>query len=211
MKPAQSKQVSTSTVTALVAAVATVSLAAQVSIPVPGSPVPQSLQTLAVVLVGAWLGPRDGFVALCLYVAVGALGAPVFADGAGGPGHLAGPTVGYLVGFGVGAALMGWWIRRPWGWGVVGAFTGAVLAHAAILALGWGRLGVLVGPVVAWESGVAPFLWGGVAKSVVAAAVWLGIRRWAPDPPVARPAEVVSVAAPAGETGSPPETDTGST
>lgn len=165
----------------LVVAVVAVALSAQVSIPVPGTPVPQSLQTLAVVIVGAWLGPRDGALAVALYIVVGALGLPVFADGAGGPGHLVGPTLGYLVGFVAGAALMGSWVRRPWagpGWAraMLTSLAGAVLAHAVILLLGWIRLGALVGPVEAFETGVEPFLLGGVAKSVAAALVWVVIR-----------------------------------
>ena len=83
----------------MAAAVVAVALAAQVSVAIPGSPVPQSLQTLAVVLVGAWLGPVRGGAALILYVAIGAVGAPVFADGAAGAAHLSGPTSGYLAGF----------------------------------------------------------------------------------------------------------------
>lgn len=165
------------TILAIVAGVVAVSVAAQVSVPVPGSPVPQSLQTLAVVLVGAWLGPRNGVLALGLYIVVGAVGAPIFADGAGGPTHLVGPTAGYLAGFVAGAGIMGWWVRQPWGGGASGAFAGGVVVHAVILGLGWARLGALIGPAVAWESGVAPFIWGGVAKSVVAAAGWFGLRR----------------------------------
>jgi len=175
-------------VAALVAAAVAVALGAQVSVPVPGSPVPQSLQTLAVVLVGAWLGSRGGAIALSVYIVAGALGAPLFADGAGGAEHLTGPTVGYLVGFVVAAPLVGWWFRHPWGRGVVGAFAGAVVAHAWILGLGWARLGAMVGPIVAWETGVAPFLVGGLAKSAVAALAWLGIRsRAEPVAPLRRP------------------------
>lgn len=157
-------------------AVLAVALAAQVSVPVPGSPVPQSLQTLAVVLAGACLGPRMGALALTAYMVLGGAGVPVFADGAGGIEHLAGPTLGYLAGFVVAAALMGWWVRQRWGWGVVGAFAGAVVAHAVILKLGWARLAALVGPVEAWESGVGPFVVGGLAKAIVAAAIWAGVR-----------------------------------
>ena len=161
----------------LVVAVLLVALAAQVSVQVPGTPVPQSLQTLAVVVVGAWLGPRDGALALALYIVVGAAGLPVFADGASGAVHLAGPTLGYLVGFVAGAALMGWWVRRPWGRGFAAAFGGAVVAHLVILFLGWIRLGALVGPVEAYASGVAPFLVGGVMKAAGAAALWGAVRR----------------------------------
>lgn len=188
---------------ALVGAVAAVAVAAQVSVPVPGSPVPQSLQTLAVVLVGAWLGPRRGALALALYAVLGGVGAPVFADGAGGVQHLLGPTLGYLAGFVVGAALMGWWVRQAWGWGVVGAFAGAVVVHGVILALGGARLGALIGPVVAWESGVAPFLVGGVAKSAVAAAGWVVIRRRVADADPHRPPEGPDAAHPHETNGGP--------
>lgn len=165
----------------LAAAVVAVALSAQVSVALPGTPVPQSLQTLAVVVVGAWLGPRDGALAVVLYIVVGTVGLPVFADGAGGPGHLVGPTLGYLVGFVVAAALMGSWVRRPWagpGWAraMLTSLAGAVLAHGVILLLGWVRLGALVGPVEAFETGVEPFVLGGVAKSVAAALLWVAIR-----------------------------------
>lgn len=162
----------------LVAAVVAVALAAQVSVPVPGSPVPQSLQTLAVVLVGAWLGPRAGFLSIVLYVVVGALGVPVFAGGSGGLPHLTGPTLGYLLGFAAGAALMGWWVRQPWGRGLVGAFAGALVVHALILVFGWARLGAIVGPLSAFDTGVRPFAVGGFAKSVAAALLWLPVRAW---------------------------------
>jgi biotin transport system substrate-specific component len=127
---------------------------------------------------------------LALYVVVGALGVPVFADGAGGPGHLFGPTLGYLAGFVVGAALMGWWVRRPsagegWRRVVLTAFAGAVLAHGVVLLLGWLRLGALVGPAEAFAGGVRPFLVGAVAKSAAAALIWPVIR--SRTEPVARP------------------------
>lgn len=166
----------------LLLAVVLVAASARASVSIPGSAVPQSLQTLAVVVVGAWLGPRDGALALALYMVAGAVGLPVFADGAGGFAHLVGPTLGYLLGFVLGAALVGWWVRRPWGGGVVGAFFAATAAHVLILGLGWARLGALVGPMTAWETGVEPFLLGGVAKSVVAALLWVGMRSWVEPP-----------------------------
>jgi len=157
----------------LVVGVLLLAACAQVSVPVPGTPVPQSLQTLAVVLVGAWLGAGWGAAAVLAYVALGAAGLPVFADGAGGVEHLFGPTAGYLVGFVVGAAGMGWWLRRgdDDGSGFVRCAAGAVAAHALILGLGWLRLAMIVGVAAAWAEGVEPFVVGGIAKSVVAAAV----------------------------------------
>ena len=106
---------STRSVGSVLAGVAAVALAARVSVPVPGSPVPQSLQTLAVVLVGAWLGSARGAAALVAYLLAGALGLPVFADGGAGPAYATGPTAGYLAGCVAGAALVGWWVRQSWG------------------------------------------------------------------------------------------------
>jgi biotin transport system substrate-specific component len=178
MKPSLHK------VLTLSAAIVAVSLAARVNVAIPGSPVPQSLQTLAVCVVGMWLGPARGALALALYVAIGAAGAPVFADGAGGLQHLVGPTGGYLVGFLVGAAAMGWWTRQNWGRGFVSVGAGSVAAHVVILGLGWARLAVLIGGVAAFSSGVLPFLVGGLVKSLGAAALWVAIPRPEPVEPV---------------------------
>ena len=77
-----------------------------------GLGVPYSAQTLAVLLSGATLGPRRGFLAVCLYLAGGAAGLPIFAGGASGIGHFAGVTAGYLVAFPLAAALCGFVVRR---------------------------------------------------------------------------------------------------
>lgn len=181
---------------AVLAAVLAVAIGARFDVAVPGSPVPQSLQTLAVVLVGAALGPGRGALALGCYVVVGGLGVPVFADGASGVGSLLGPTGGYLIGFVAGAAVMGWAVRggvevqlqggahvggddapvrepTPWWHPFAFAVVGAVVAHALILLCGWARLAMLLGPGEAWSAGVGPFLVGGVAKSAAAALLWL--------------------------------------
>jgi biotin transport system substrate-specific component len=169
-------------ITTLIVVVGALALCAQVSVPVPGTPVPQSLQTLAVVLVGAWLGPAPAAGAVLVYIGIGAAGLPVFADGAAGLEHLRGATAGYLAGFVAGAALMGWWVgghdgesgkalgpaRRT---GFAALFLGAVAAHAVILGLGWARLALMLGAGAAFAGGVAPFVIGGVAKSAVAAAI----------------------------------------
>ncbi len=164
----------------MLAAVVAVGVAAQVTVPLPGTPVPQSLQTLAVVLVGAWLGPAVGATTLLLYVVVGALGLPVFAEGARGASHLTGATAGYLAGFIAAAGLVGWWRVRGWCASLGAALGGMVLAHAVILALGWLRLATLVGPAEAFAQGVSPFVVGGVLKSVAAALVTVLVIRSTP-------------------------------
>src|SRR5512145_622314 len=70
----------------------------KIQLPVPGSPVPATLQTLAVILAGSVLGPWGGMASVATYLAAGVAGAPVFAFG-GGPAYLMGPTGGYLLGF----------------------------------------------------------------------------------------------------------------
>ena len=80
---------------------------ARVTATVPGVGVPQSAQTLAVLVVGAVLGARDGSLSLVAYVLVGGIGIPVFADGGSGWGHLVGPTAGYLLGFVIAAGAAG--------------------------------------------------------------------------------------------------------
>jgi biotin transport system substrate-specific component len=161
----------------LALAVTALALSARVSVPVPGSPVPQSLQTLAVVLVGASLGSLRGGLALALYLLVGAIGTPVFADGAAGAAHLVGPTSGYFVGFVVAAVLVGWGAERARA-GFLRAFFLMALGHLLILALGWLRLSFQLGSLGALEAGVLPFLWGGVAKSAAGAAAWTVWHRW---------------------------------
>lgn len=157
--------------TAIVGALA-IAIAARVTLPLPGTDLPQSGQTLAVLLVGSALGPCRGAASVGLYLFAGALGLPVFADGASGIDVLLGPSCGYLVGFPCAAAGVGWFAARkrlaqPW-WCTLLIMLGA---HALILLLGGVGIALRFGPTAAWSNGVAPFLLGGVAKSVIAAAV----------------------------------------
>src|SRR5215211_310709 len=91
--------------TALMAAVTAV--AAQIAIPLPFSPVPFTLQVLAVILSGLLLGPRYGALAQVVYVLLGAVGLPVFAQFSGGLGVVLGPTGGYILSYPLAAALAG--------------------------------------------------------------------------------------------------------
>lgn len=75
-------------------------------------PVPITLQTFGVLLTGAVLGAKRGFLAVLLYLALGAAGLPVFADGKSGLAVLVGPTGGYLAGFAFAAALCGFLVER---------------------------------------------------------------------------------------------------
>ena len=160
-----------------------IAVGARFSFDLPGTPVPQSAQTLAVLLVGVVLGRVWGPVSVGVYLLAGALGLPAFADGKSGLGVLVGPTAGYLAGFLVAAWIAGAITQereeptsgRKFGtvflFTSATAFAGMLLAHVVILWLGWLRLAVALGAVRAWEVGVAPFLVGGAVKSFVAAAV----------------------------------------
>ncbi len=86
---------------------AVVAASAQVAVPVPFSPVPMTLQPLAVLAVGGLLGATGGASALALYLALGLLGVPVFAGGGAGLVHVLGPTGGYLLAFPAAAAVTG--------------------------------------------------------------------------------------------------------
>lgn len=148
---------------------AAITLGARLAIALPATPVPQSAQTLAVLLVGGVLGGVWGPVSVVLYVVAGALGLPVFADGASGVEVLWGPTAGYLLGFVVAAWWMGQsraWVRRYSHWVLAG-----LTAHLVVLTLGWVWLARSLGPASALEVGVAPFLVGGLWKSLAAAMV----------------------------------------
>jgi len=133
-------------------------------------PVPVVLTNLIVILGGCLLGPLWGSLAALAYIALGALGFPVFSGGRGGLAHLIGPTGGYLAGYVLGAALAGLLSRRR-GW--AGAILGSALGFAAILALGVCGLKLING--ITWKAalgaGLLPFLPWDAAKAVLAALV----------------------------------------
>ncbi|MEM8996534.1 MAG: biotin transporter BioY [Acidobacteriota bacterium] len=137
---------------------------------VPMVPVPMSLQTYAVGVVGGLAGPRRGGAILGLYLAAGALGAPVFADGAGGVGHLTGPTAGYLLGFALAAVGVGALAERGWMSTARGAFAAMALGHVLVLGLGAAWLAAVTDPATAYRGGFEPFLLGAAVKSALAAA-----------------------------------------
>jgi len=156
---------------ALVAGTVLVALAAQVAVPVPGTPVPITLQVAAVLVVGGLLGPALGAGSLALYLVLGAAGLPVFAP-AGLPGlaRLFGPTGGYLLALPLGAAVAGIAALPPRRG--VRLVAGLALAVLLIHAGGVAQLAILDGDLgIAWRLGSLPFLLGDLAKLLVAAVV----------------------------------------
>ncbi|HZR01538.1 MAG TPA: biotin transporter BioY [Chloroflexota bacterium] len=149
-----------------------IAASARVAIPLPFSPVPITLQTAVVVLVGAALGARGGVAAVLAYIAEGAAGAPFFAGGQGGPGVLLGPTGGYLVGFALSAFIAGGLVERGWGRGAFRPLAAFTIAALAVYLVGLPRLAFFVEPDRVVALGLLPFLPGDLVKVVVAAAVW---------------------------------------
>jgi biotin transport system substrate-specific component len=151
-----------------------VAAAAQAAVPVPFSPVPMTLQPLAVLVVGGLLGAAGGVAALVTYLTLGALGLPVFAGGASGAWHLVGPTGGYLLAFPVAAGVVGALISRHSG--VLRVLLACALGMAVIHIGGVAQLALLGGdPMLAFRVGFLPFLTGDLLKVGLAAAVILGL------------------------------------
>lgn len=155
---------------------------------IPLWPVPISAQSLFVLLIGAGLGARLGGASMVLYLALGAAGLPMFAGGASGAAHLVGPTSGYLVGFAVAAALVGWMAQHGWDRTVRHAVVTFALGTAVIMALGMAGLMTTLdmGVVEAFTTGVVPFWQGFLIKvgiaSLVLPALWSATRRMRTDP-----------------------------
>ena len=151
-----------------------VAAAAQAAVPVPFSPVPMTLQPLAVLVVGGVLGAAGGVAALVTYLTLGVLGLPVFAGGSSGVIHLLGPTGGYLLAFPVAAGVVGA-LSRP-GAGVLRVLLACALGMVVIHLGGVAQLALLGGdPALAFRVGFVPFLTGDLLKVGLAAAVVLGL------------------------------------
>lgn len=120
----------------VVGGAALTAVAAQIAFTVPWTPVPYTLQTGAVLVVGTALGGVRGMLAMLLYVLVGAAGLPVFAQGGGGGSHLLGPTGGYLLAFVVAATLVGRLAQRRWDRSPLRAAGLMLIGTAVIYAIG---------------------------------------------------------------------------
>ncbi len=163
----------------------TLALALASRISVPMVPVPITMQTFAVTMIGALYGWRLGTLTVLAWLAEGMAGLPVLAGGAGGIAHFAGPTAGYLVSFPLMAAMVGWLAERGWtGRRLVQSFAAHFAANLLCLALGGAWLATLIGLEKAMMLGVAPFVLGALLKSALAAAL---LKAAAPRPAADKP------------------------
>jgi biotin transport system substrate-specific component len=151
----------------IVAGALFVALTAQVVIPT--VPVPFTGQTFGVLIVGAALGFRRGALALLLYLALGAIGLPVYAEGDSGTSQLIGATGGYLIGFIVAAAVVGRLAELGWDRHIGGSLAAMAIGTAIIYALGVPWLKAVTG--ITWEAAVA----GGMTKFLIWDAAKLAI------------------------------------
>ena len=160
-----------------------VAACAHISIPLPFTPVPLTLQNFAVILVGLFLGPVTGFSAMALYLAEGALGLPVFTPhSAGGMAHLVGPSAGYLFAYPLAAAIAGWTVNILQR--ITSRFRAALVASAAatlpifLLGAGWLSHLLHLGASATWTLAVAPFVPGEIVKITAAAGIFSSLQRW---------------------------------
>ncbi|PTE09682.1 biotin transporter BioY [Mesorhizobium helmanticense] len=147
-------------------------------------PVDISMQTLAVFLIAAAFGMRLGVATLLLYMAEGAMGFPVFQstpEKGIGIAYMLGSTGGYLAGFVVMAAIVGWAADRGWDRHPIKLFNALLVAEIVMMAMGFAWLALLIGAEKSWQFGVVPFIIGDLIKVALAAslvpAAWSLLKR----------------------------------
>lgn len=148
-----------------IALVALIVASAYVSVPLPFSPVPMTMQSLAVLMAGIWAGPRVGAAACIAYLGLAFAGLPVLAGGAAVPGAalLGKPTFGYLAAF-IPAAWVAGVLLQSVANRALGALLALTAGHIVIFAGGVGYLATLMPLGQALAVGFAPFLLGSVVK-----------------------------------------------
>ncbi len=156
---------------------AIMALLAQISIPIPFSPVPITGQVFGVFLAGAILGGRGGAASMLTYIFIGAVGFPVFSFAQGGIHMLLGPTGGYIWGFVPGTYLLGKYIEKRESY--FSMLVGMIICIGVIHSLGALQLAVIAGLNLsqAVALGIIPFLPMDILKAVAAAGLSLAVRR----------------------------------
>jgi biotin transport system substrate-specific component len=164
-----------------------ISLLAQIAIPVPGSPVPVTGQTLAVLLIGTTYGARLGFITFATYILAGVAGAPIFAPSATAANHgldrLLGATGGYLVGMLIASLLLGYLADRKADQKFRTSFPALLLGDLVIFTFGlaWLHASLDLTWAATFKAGLTPFILGEALKIAITATslplVWRKISR----------------------------------
>lgn len=150
-----------------------VALTASAKLQIPWWPVPMTMQTYVVLVIGMAYGTHLGLATMLAYLAAGALGLPVFAgtpEKGIGLAYMAGPTGGYLLGFVAATWICGGLTARGWDRDWLRSFAAMTVGHVVILALGVAWLAALMGASRAIELGLMPFIAATIAKTLLAGA-----------------------------------------
>ena len=159
-------------------------LTAQISFQLPFTPVPITLQTFGVLLLGASYGAWRGTVTTVLYLLLGVVGLPVFADQSHGIDVILGATGGYLIGFVIAAGFVGWLAQRQWDRRFSSATAAMLTSTVIIYAIGlpWLMMDQNLNWATTLEFGLYPFIAGDLLKLYLAAALlpaaWRLVRRF---------------------------------
>jgi biotin transport system substrate-specific component len=164
----------------ILAVLGSVLLWASAKAQVPMWPVPMTMQSFVVLVIGMAYGARLAAATVLLYLAQGAIGLPVFAGtperGIGLP-YMLGPTGGFLVGFLIVAAVMGWLAERGWDRTVLGLTGAMALGSVLLFVPGVAWLAASIGWTRAYAAGVSPFMVGTLVKLALGVAVMLAAQR----------------------------------
>jgi biotin transport system substrate-specific component len=167
-------------VAAIVLFAALTALGARITIPLPFTPVPITLQVILVLLAGLTLGAKDGALSQIVYVAAIAIGLPFDAKGIGAA-MLISATAGYLIAFIPAAFVTGWLAEKGARGNRLWSFAASLIGVGIIYVMGtaWLTIGFLGGDFSkGWALGIAPFIVVDVIKAVIAAACAEGARTW---------------------------------
>jgi biotin transport system substrate-specific component len=154
----------------VLAVIGSILLTISAKIQVPFWPVPMTMQTFVVLVLGVAYGWRLAGATVLLYLAQGALSLPVFAAG-GGLAYMSGPTGGYLAGFLLAAVAVGWLAERGWARSVASTLAAMLIGTVIVFACGIAWLGSLIGLPQAINAGLMPFLLSEAVKIALATAL----------------------------------------
>jgi len=166
----------------VVGGIAFLALMAQISVPVPGSPVPVTGQTLGVLLLGSAYGATLGFTTFASYLIIGFIGAPIFASGTHGVAHITGATGGYLVGMLLASLLTGYLAGRKWDQKIATVIPTMLLGEVVIYTAGlfWLHHSIHASWSTTFKFGFTPFILGEVIKIAIASTAMPTLWRFVP-------------------------------